>query len=215
MTPMRRTRLATNIHLDADCSFTASFSGPIMTVTAIGTNNQVPILVGASVVGPGVPIAIIGPQTSGTPGGLGTYTVAPSYTAGPDIFAAGQLSVQEVVETAIQLGFHSADNTSADMAQAVRMMLRDPYAVTFIKAINPAIAPLYGSDARQAPYLDAEDQFETRWVVEAVLQANVVVSGLQVQFVTSVALQLISAAVGTVTGDEYIITDNVIFLVAE
>jgi hypothetical protein len=123
--------------------------------------------------------------------------------------------VQEVVETAIQLGFHSADNTSADMAQAVRMMLRDPYAVTFIKAINPAIAPLYGSDARQAPYLDAEDQFETRWVVEAVLQANVVVSGLQVQFVTSVALQLISAAVGTTTGDEYIITDNVIFLVSE
>ena len=212
---MRRTRLATNIHLDADCSFTASFSGPIMTVTAIGTNNQVPILVGASVVGPGVPIAIIIAQTSGPTGGLGTYTVAPSYTAGPDIFAAGQLSVQEMVETAIQLGFHSADNTSADMAQAVRMMLRDPYAVTFIKAINPAIAPLYGSDARQAPYLDAEDQFETRWVVEAVLQANVVVSGLQVQFVTSVALQLISAAVGTTTGDEYIITDNVIFLVSE
>jgi hypothetical protein len=52
-------------------------------------------------------------------------------------------------------------------------------------------------------------------VVEAVLQANVVVSGLQVQFVTSVALQLISAAVGTTTGDDYIITDNVIFLVSE
>lgn len=191
MTPMRRTRLATNIHIEADCSFTASIAGPTMTVTALGPNNQAAISVGASVVGPGVPLAVITGQTGGTPGGLGTYTVSPSYTAGPGTFAAGQLSVVEMVETAIQLAFHSADNTSADMAQAVRQMLRDPYAVQFIQAINPAITPLYGSDARQAPYISAEDQYEWRWVVDAVLQANVTLTGLNQDFVTTLDLTLV------------------------
>lgn len=198
MTPMRRNRLATNIHVTADCTFTASFAGPVMTVTAINPGNQVAISVGAVVVGPGVPIAIIGAQTSGPTGGLGTYTVTPSYTVGSNIFSAGQMSVVEMVETAIQLGFHSADNTSGDMAQAVRMMLRDPYAVSFIQGINPAIAPLYGSDARQAPYINAEDQFETRWIVEAVLQANVILTGLSQEFVTSVALTLVDASANVV-----------------
>ena len=193
MTPMRRVRLATNLHVEADCSFTASIAGPLMTVTQLGSNNQAAIAVGASVVGPGVPLAVITAQTGGAPGGLGTYTVSPSYTAGPGTFAAGQLSVVEMVETAIQLSFHSADNTSGDMAQAVRMMIRDPYAVRFIQAINPAIVPLYGSDARQAPYINAEDQFETQWIVEAILQANVTLSGLSQDFVTTLALQVIDA----------------------
>lgn len=191
MTPMRRVQLATNIHLTADCSFTALIAGPVMTVTGLGLNNQAAIAVGASVVGPGVPLAVIIAQTSGAPGGLGTYTVSLSYTAGPATFAAGQLAVVEMVETAIQLAFHSADNTSADMAQAVRQMLRDPYAVAFIQAINPAITPLYGSDARQAPYISGEDQFEWRWVVDAVLQANVTLTGLGQDFVTTLNLTLV------------------------
>ncbi len=195
LTPMRRVRLATNLHVEADCSFTASMAGPTMTVTELGTNNQAAIAVGASVVGPGVPLAVILAQTGGTPGGLGTYTVTPSYTAGPGTFAAGQLSVVEMVETAIQLGFHSADSTGSDMAQAVHQMLRDPYAVQFIQAINAAIVPLYGSEPRQAPYIDAEDQFEWRWVVEAVLQANVTLTGLNQDFVTTLNLTLVDVDV--------------------
>ncbi len=195
MTPMRRVRLATNIHVEADCSFTATIAGPVMTVTELGANNQAAIAVGASVVGPGVPLAVITGQTGGTPGGLGTYAVTPSYTAGPATFAAGQLSVVEMVETAIQLSFHSADNTSGDMAQAVHQMLRDPYAVGFIQAINPAITPLYGSDARQTPYISAEDQFETQWIVEAVLQANVTLTGLSQDFVTTLDLTLVDVDV--------------------
>jgi hypothetical protein len=195
MTPMRRVRLATNLQVEADCSFTASIAGAVMTVTELGELNQAAIAVGASVVGPGVPLAVITKQTSGATGGLGTYMVSPSYTAGPGTFAAGQLSVVEMVETAIQLGFHSADNTGSDMAQAVRQMLRDPYAVRFIQAINPAIAPLYGSDARLTPFINAEDQFEWRWVVEAVLQANVTLSGLSQDFVTTLALTLIDVDV--------------------
>lgn len=195
MTPMRRVRLATNIHLTADCSFTASIAGPAMTVTELGANNQAAIAAGTSVVGPGVPLAVITAQTGGTPGGLGTYTVSPSYTAGPATFAAGQLSVVEMVETAIQLGFHSADNTGSNMAQAVHQMLRDPYAVQFIQAINPAIVPLYGSEPRQAPFISAEDQFEWRWVVEAVLQANVTLTGLNQDFVTTLNLTLVDVDV--------------------
>jgi hypothetical protein len=195
MTPMRRVRLATNIHVEADCSFTATFAGTVMTVSALGANNQAPITIGASVVGPGVPLAVIAAQTSGTPGGLGTYTVSPSYTAGPDTFAAGQLSVVEMVELAYQLSFHSADGSSGDMAQAVRQMLRDPYAVSFIQAINPAIVPLYGGDARQAPFTDAEDQFETTWLVEAILQANVTLTGLSQDFVTTLDLTLVDVDV--------------------
>lgn len=194
MTPLRRIRLATNIHIKQDCSFTAALSGASMVVSALGANNQVAIKVGSLITGPGVPAAVITSQTGGTPGGIGTYTISPNQTAS-GTFSAGQLSVIEMVETAIQLGFHSPDNTAADNAQAVRQMLRDPYAVSFIQAINSAIVPLYGADARQSPFIDAEDQFEARWTVDAVLQANVTLTNIPQEFVVSLALGLVDVDV--------------------
>jgi len=194
MTPLRRNRLATNIHVKQDCSFTAVLLGASMTVSALGPNNEVPIQVGAVISGPGVPAALITAQTGGIPGGVGTYAISPNQVAS-GTFAAGQLSVIEMVEVAIQLGFHSADNTSADNAQAVRQMLRDPYAVSFIQGVNPAITPLFGADARQSPFTDAEDQFESRWTVDAVLQANVTLTNIPQQFVVNFALGLVDVDV--------------------
>lgn len=218
MTPLRRVRLATNLHHKADCVFTASFAGNVMTVTSIALGNDVAILVGALVIGPGVPAAIITAQTSGPTGRAGTYTVTPPFTHGSATYSAGQLTVEEMVEATYQLSFHAANNTAGNMAQAVHQMLRDPYATRLINGINPAITPLYGSDARQVPFIDAEDQYEWRWTVDAVLQANVTVAGLSVDFVTSTALELIEVNTrfppGTIAGI-YMTEDNSAMYVSE
>lgn len=63
---------------------------------------------------------------------------------------------------------------SADNAQAISMMLRDDYAVqSFINSGVGDVTPLHASLARQQPFTNAEGQYEVRWIVEAVLQANI------------------------------------------
>jgi hypothetical protein len=190
--PLRRTILATNIHTKLDCAFEGSISGPTMTVGSTQVTNGVGILQGATVTGPGVAsgTAVI-QQLSGTPGGTGTYTVGPSQMAPDGLYEAGQLQTIGQYESVVQLGFHSADNTSADMAQVVAQMIRDPYGVAFINGQNAAVTPLFASPPRQVPYMNAEDQFEFRWIVECILQANITITGLPEQFVTSAALTLV------------------------
>jgi hypothetical protein len=38
--------------------------------------------------------------------------------------------------------------------------------------LAPEVVPLYAEDARMAPLIDAERQYEQRWIVGAVLQYN-------------------------------------------
>jgi hypothetical protein len=192
MVPLRRMILATNVHQKLDCAGDASISGPTMTVGSVEITNGVGILQGATITGPGVVsgTAVV-QQLSGTPGGTGTYTVAPSQTAPYGLYEAGQLQTVGQYECTIQLGFHSADNTSADMAQVVAQMIRDPYGVAYINGQNAAVTPLYAGQPRQVPYMNAEDMFEFRWIVECILQANVTITGLPQAFVTSAALTLV------------------------
>lgn len=192
MTPLRRSILATNIHTNLDCTFEASISGPTMTVGTVAVTNGIGILAGATVTGPGVTLgtAVVA-QVGGVPGGSGTYTVSPSQTAPDGIYEAAQVQTVGMYEATLQLGFHSADNTSGDMAQIVAQMIRDPYGVSFIKGQNAAVCPLYASPPRQAPYFNAEDQYETRWIVECVLQANITITNIPVYFVTSASLTLV------------------------
>ncbi len=111
-----------------------------------------------------------------------------------DIFA-GQSFMQQT-DITFQLDVHSANTLdSADMAQTISTMLRDSYATTYFASQNPSIAPLYADDPRQVPFINAENQYETRWIVEARIQANQTVSGVPADFAESAIINLVDASI--------------------
>lgn len=195
--PILRRRLATNIDADLDCAFTASIAGTVMDVTAVGANNGIALRNGAVVSGPTVAAGtVISSQLTGATGGVGTYRVAPTQTAGAQLMAAGGATYTQQTEITFQVDVHSADlGSSSDMAQTISTMWRDAYATQLVAAINANVAPLYAGDPRQVPYINAEDQFETRWTVDLRLQANQTVAGAPAQFVTSADITLVDADV--------------------
>lgn len=69
-----------------------------------------------------------------------------------------------------QLDVHG--DLSGDAVQAVTTMMRDPYGADFFAKNSPGISPLYAKDPKQLPFINAEQQYENRWVVEVCLQAD-------------------------------------------
>lgn len=195
-TPIRRERIETNIDITTDCAFTASIASSVMTVTgmqigAIGIGNQL--------FGVGIPVGtIISGQLSGSAGGTGSYGVTTSgtLTIGPETMACGTLSVLQPVDITFQLDVHGPG--SSDNAQIITTLWRDDYAVEFFNGSGVSAAPLYADDPRQIPFINAENQFEYRWVVEARLQANQSVTVGQ-QFAGQLQVSLINVETGGVT----------------
>jgi hypothetical protein len=68
---------------------------------------------------------------------------------------------------------------SGENAQIVLGLLRDGYAVYAMRVAGSPIVPLYTSDLRQVPLLNAEAQYEDRWSVDATFQFNPVVTTTQ------------------------------------
>lgn len=193
MSPPRFARIETNVDTAVDSKFTASIAGATMTVTAFDPNLDGPVQVGAMISGVGlaVPTTVTGLGT-GT-GGTGTYVVSPAQTIGPQTMSAGFKTVEMDATAIVQLDFHAADGTSGDLANVVSALMRDEFATDQFanQSSNPGIAPLHADDARQLPFVNDQQQVEWRWVVEALLQANVVVSVPQ-QFADAVEVTPVS-----------------------
>lgn len=176
ITPTRFKRLATNIDESGDVSFLGSISGTVLSVEAMDMGT---IAVGATLFGPGVSqnTTIVAPIT-GT-GGVGTYSVSPAQNVPSGTMAAGVQSIQQNVELTAQLDFHSALTTTAgDMAQVFSTLFRDQYASTQFEGQSPnyGVSPLYCEDPAQRPFLNEAQQVEWRWVVDAYLQVDQVVT---------------------------------------
>ena len=191
MTALQRTRLATNIDSYVDAAYTGSVSGGVLTVSdlLLGT-----VLTGAALFGTNVATnSVIGTQISGTTGGVGTYNVTPSQTVTSEVMASGAASAMQETEITFQLDVHGPN--SADNAQMISTLFRDDYATSRFYELNPAISPLYADDPRQAPFLNDQDQIETRWIVQAKLQANQTVANIPQQFGDVFNVELISVDV--------------------
>ena len=81
---------------------------------------------------------------------------------------------------------------SADNAQVISTLFRDSYAVDqFAGSGFGDITPLHADDPRQVPFINDQQQWENRWVVEALVQANQVVT-LPQQFAGAVTVTLLS-----------------------
>lgn len=180
MTVTRRPRLATNVNTYQDCAFEASITGTVMTVTHVDMGT---LLIGATVFGPGVAVGTtILAQISGTPGGIGTYTV-PAQTVAAATLASGAETVMQPTEVVIQLDVHSAsEGIASDMAQIIATLIRDERGTQYFADAGLDGAPLYADDPRQMPFLNGEQQYETRYVVDVHIQANQALSGLAQQF---------------------------------
>ncbi len=62
---------------------------------------------------------------------------------------------------------------SADLANAIANLLRDDFGC---RALAPVAQPLYAGEPRLMPLVNGEEQYERRWMLEAVLQWNPVAS---------------------------------------
>ena len=172
MTPLSRMRQSTNVDASADVYFTASIAGTTLNVTEVAYGT---ILVGATVwgqnVAAGTTITALGTGT----GGVGTYVVSASQTVASEAMASGGLQLLTGMRITIQLDFHDQDG-AADDVQTVMTAFRDDYACEFYAATGFDIQPLYTSDPMQAPFVNGENQYEDRWTLDLVMQANPIIS---------------------------------------
>lgn len=110
-----------------------------------------------------------------------TWSTDPEPAPAPDTLVAGRGT-----QVTIQLDIHGPNGS--DNAQVIATLWRSDYAC---RAIDPAIfQPLYASDGRQMPFINAERQYENRWTMAVVLQANPTVSTTQA-FADSVDVTII------------------------
>lgn len=186
MTPVLRQRLSTNVVSTSEAHVTGSIAGTVMTVSEILLGELGP---GQALAGDGIaPYSSIVGILSGTPGAE-EYRITPSQTVSAGSIYAGGRSAVMATQITVQLDVHGP--VSADNAQIIATLFRDGYGCEAMAASGFEIAPLYAGEPHQTPFINAEQQFEDRWVIDAVLQANPVVTTPQ-QFAGAAVVGLIS-----------------------
>lgn len=173
MTPTTRRRLSTNEDSYEDVAFLASVAATTMTVTTVQLGA---IAVGQEVMGEDVlPGTLVVAQLSGpTPGGVGTYQVSIAQALTERQMASGEKLLQQATEFGVQLDVHGP--ASAANAQIISTTVRDEWATRrFYDLSGGAVSPLHADDPREIPFQNGEQQWEFRWVVEAMLQVSPVV----------------------------------------
>lgn len=192
-TPTRTVRLATNVDSSDDAAFTGSMAGAVLTVSALRVPPLGQVVPGRTLFGTGVlPLTVIGAQLSGTPGGVGTYAVTPSQTLGPTALSAGVKSIMMETQVVYQIDVHGTK--SQDNAMIIVALMRDSFGTEYFDNLALGVSPLHADDPKQIVFTDAEQQYEDRWILEALLQANIVLSVPQ-QYADSVVVVPVSVDV--------------------
>jgi len=91
--------------------------------------------------------------------------------------APGQLTAEQSVELVIQLDFHGPQG--ADYAHIASTLFRDSWGVDQFAASGYNVTPLYTDEPMQVPFLNGEQQIERRWMVQAHVQCNPIVTVTQ------------------------------------
>lgn len=130
---------------------------PDGTEVIAGLDNRVPEPVGADFV---VMTPVLRERLS---------TNVTTYSDGwPD--APGVKAVRQATKLTVQLDIHGP--AGADSTQVVTTLWRDVSACDALAASGLDLAPLYANEARQIPFVNGEQQVETRWSVDLVMQVN-------------------------------------------
>lgn len=206
MTPFMRRRLATNEDSYNDTAFLGFITGTTLTVTEVefGTIRIGAPVYGSGVAANtyvtgfgtgtgGVGTYLITPAQTVPSGDMlpfrilaqdgqplltqdGLWLITQAYVpAGTPVpMFAGTMSAKQSTMVNVQLDVHGP--SSADNVQRITTLFRDNYACQFFTDLEPALQPLYADDGKQIPFLNGEAQIEYRWVIDAVMQANPVVT---------------------------------------
>lgn len=189
MTPTMRERLETNVDTYADLVFTASVAGNVMTVTAMDPRfyPAAKIQVGTVLFGVGIPANTF--VLSGTSGGTGVYTLNRAITFLPGKLAAGTETMLQPVKVTVQLDVYGPN--SADNAHTISTFFRDERASSAFESYGFDMTPLYADNPKFLSFVDAEMQYEDRWMIEACIQANQAVINVPQQFADQIVVGLI------------------------
>jgi hypothetical protein len=171
MTPMFQERFAGNVDEYVEVLFVGSITGVTLTITQVLAGA---LAVGSSIFGTGVVSGTVITALGTGMGGLGTYTVNNTQTVGSEQLQAGTKTAEQYTQVTVQLDIHGP--ASANNAQIISTLFRDEYAVTMFEQSGIDMAPLYTSDPRQIPFLNGEQQIEERYIVDAVVQVNPIVT---------------------------------------
>lgn len=192
--PIRQERLRTNVDEYVDAVFTGSIAGAVMTISAVDPDFDGQIAIGKTIFGVGVAAGTKVTELMTGTGGVGTYRVSAAQTIGSQTLAAGSKLLEQGARMVVQMDFHSAEpEQSGDAAVTVSTAMRDAYGYEQFanQSPNHGVRPLHADEATQRPFINESQQVEWRWVVEAHLQANIVVS-VPMQFAGAVAVETIS-----------------------
>lgn len=86
-----------------------------------------------------------------------------------------QVEITADTQYGVQLDIHGPNASTYTMQLA--LLWRDSYATDNIG--DALVTPLYADDPHQAPFINGENQYETRWVVTVYMQVNPVVTAPQ------------------------------------
>ncbi len=95
----------------------------------------------------------------------------------------------QAVQLTVQLDIHGPN--AADNTQIVTTLFRSDYGVQALAASGFDVAPLFTSEPQQIPFVNGEQQIETRWSFDAVMQANPIVTSRQ-DFAAALGVGVIS-----------------------
>lgn len=101
----------------------------------------------------------------------------------------GTRNFQQSMKIALQLDIHgpmSANNTAM-----ISTLFNSDYGVDTVKASGFDISPLYSDDGKQMPFTNGENQYEQRWIINAVMQYNPVTSVAQ-DFIDELEVNIIN-----------------------
>lgn len=99
----------------------------------------------------------------------------------------GNNTYRQSTQVTMQLDVHGPN--ASDNIATITTMFRDGFAVDFFKqqidqnfpigwVPVPGISPLHADNPRQMPFINAESQYEFRWVIEAELQVDETVTNV-------------------------------------
>lgn len=195
MSSLMLPRLAWNITSFEDNLFSGYISGTTLTVTSV-TNGSVPIggllLDGNYPSGVNLNTTILS-QLSGSAGQAGTYLLSGTVqSVSARTLYSGVRNDDAPSEWIVQLDVHGPN--SMNNIKLIDTLFFSEYASDYFQGLGLPIAPLYCGDPRQAPWENAEQQIEFRWVMEAHFQVDMTVSTPQ-QFADQVQVKTVEAAV--------------------
>lgn len=84
------------------------------------------------------------------------------------------MSYTEVRQADIQVDLYG--ESAGNRAIAIETLFSSSYGYETIKALDERLAPLYSSEAIQAPMINAESQWQERYIITLSLQAHITVT---------------------------------------